>query len=136
MKTNYEIGAIKLAEKYGIKLSVIGQPRYKQTYSFTSQNATFKMQLRRNKKQYTFDFHQSIANGEKIPTFYDVFACLTKYDVGDFDEFCGDFGYEKYDEDSNKLHKNSMKIYNAVCREYKNVVRLFGDIIEELQEIS
>lgn len=69
--------------------------------------------------------------GEDIinPTMYDVLTCLTKYDPYSFEDFCGDYGY---DEDSRKAEK----IYRAVVKEYKAVQRLFGDILEELQEIE
>jgi len=64
------------------------------------------------------------------PTPYDVLACLTKYDPGTFEDFCGEFGY---DTDS----KSAEKTYNAVVNEWKNVQSLFSDAeIEELQEIQ
>ena len=64
------------------------------------------------------------------PTPYSVLACLTKYDCGTFEDFCGEFGY---DTDS----KNAEKTYKAVCKEWLNVQRLFTDSeIELLQEIN
>jgi hypothetical protein len=64
------------------------------------------------------------------PTAYDVLACLTKYDPGTLEDFCGDFGY---DVDSKKAEK----IYEAVKDEWKNVCMLFTDEeIEKLQEIQ
>jgi len=66
----------------------------------------------------------------KAPTAYDVLACLQKYDVGTFEDFCSEFGY---DEDSRK----AFKIYKAVIREWKNVELLFTEEqIEKLQEIQ
>ncbi len=64
------------------------------------------------------------------PTAYDVLTCLTKYDPGTFDNFCGDFGY---DADSRKAYK----AYKAVLREWKNIELLFTpDQLELLQEIN
>lgn len=81
-------------------------------------------------KSYKFRYGQSIAeSGKKTPTPYDVLACLTKSDPGTFRDFCADFGY---DEDSRKAEK----VYFDVQEEYRNVMRLFGDVIEELQEIT
>lgn len=81
-------------------------------------------------KQYTFNFGQSIASGSNQPTMYDILACLQKYPVGTFNDFCGDFGY---DNDSITAHK----IYKAVAREYKNMERVFGSqVLEEMQEIN
>jgi hypothetical protein len=64
------------------------------------------------------------------PTPYDVLACLTKYDVGSFENFCSDFGY---DTDSRKAEKT----YKAVLNEYKNVCALWNEQeLEALQEIN
>jgi hypothetical protein len=84
---------------------------------------------------YSYLLPFPISESEKIlkpvaPNEYDVLACLTKYDPGTFENFCGDFGY---DTDS----KTAEKTYSAVCDEYKNVQALFTDAeIEELSEIS
>ncbi len=87
--------------------------------------------LKRGKIKYEFSFGQSIVNTEKSidPKPYDVLAAITKHDVGTFENFCDDFGYDK---DSRKAEK----IYNACVKEYEAVERLFGDILEELQEIQ
>jgi len=58
------------------------------------------------------------------PSSYDVLACLQKYEVGTFEDFCSNFGYE---EDSRK----SENIYKAVLKEYDNLCKLFSD--EELE---
>lgn len=66
----------------------------------------------------------------KPPTAYDVLACLTKYDVGTFENFCSEFGY---DEDS----RTAEKIYKAVYEEWLNVQKMWSDTeIEKLQEIQ
>lgn len=66
----------------------------------------------------------------KVPSAYDVLACLTKYDPGEFEWFCGDFGY---DTDSKKAEK----VYKAVVNEWHNVCMLWDDEeIEKLQEIN
>lgn len=66
----------------------------------------------------------------KAPTPYDVLACLQKYDIGTFEDFCSEFGY---DTDS----RTAEKTYKAVVDEWQNVQRLFSDSeIEQLQEIQ
>lgn len=89
----------------------------------------YRITLKRNGKQFSFRFGQSIANAGQEPTAYDVLACLTKYDVGSFENFCSEFGY------SNDSIKAS-KLYKAVLREYNGVNRLFSDVMERLQEIQ
>jgi hypothetical protein len=64
------------------------------------------------------------------PTAYDVLACLTKYDPGDFENFCSDYGY---DTDSRKAEK----IYKSVLDEWHNVAMLWNDEeLELLREIQ
>jgi hypothetical protein len=74
--------------------------------------------------------NDSTGNGDNKPTAYDVLACITKYEPGDFEQFCGDFGY---DMDSRK----GEKIYKAVCKEWQKVSSFFTEAeINELQEIQ
>ena len=92
----------------------------------------YKITLTRGKRIYKFDFGQSINNsdGKTKPSAYDVLACLTTSEIGDFKNFCGDFGY---DEDSRKAEKT----YKAVVKELDNVQKLWNDKeIEQLQEIN
>ena len=67
---------------------------------------------------------------EAVPDEYDMLACLEKYDVGTFEDFCLEFGY---DENS----RSAEKIYIAVIKEYKNLTRIFTEEqMEELREIQ
>lgn len=63
------------------------------------------------------------------PSLYSVLACLTKYDPGTFEDFCGDFGY-----DTDSL--SALRTFKAVTKEWKAVENVFGDVIDELQEIQ
>lgn len=66
----------------------------------------------------------------RAPTTYDVLACLTKYDPGTFENFCGEYGY---DTDS----RSAEKTYNAVVNEWQNIAMLFNDNeLEQLIEIQ
>jgi len=102
--------------------------------------------LQRGDRIYKFNFGQSLnASGEytylnggnfkknihfAIPTAYDVLSVLQKHEVGDFQNFCNDFGY---DSDSIKAEKN----YNLVVKVYENIKMLFSDIeLEKLRKIN
>src|SRR5574344_492426 len=61
----------------------------------------------------------------KMPNAYSILSCLTKYDVGSFEDFCSEFGY---DVDS----RSAEKIYKAVVKEYEGLSMLYSD--EELEE--
>lgn len=89
----------------------------------------YKITLKRKGKSYSFTFGQSIANSGEEPTPYDILTCLTKYDPGDFQNFCGDFGYSDDSIKANGIHK-------SVVKEWAGVQRLFSDVIEKLQEIQ
>ena len=126
---NYLQQAQDFATKYGVKMR-INSVNYGKHFGDDKQNRyIFNITLSRNGKRYTFNFGQSIAEGRNEPTMYDILTCLEKYDSDSFEYFCSNYGY---DSDSRKAYKT----YLAVCREYKAVVRLFGDIMEELQEIQ
>jgi len=127
---NYTAQAEKFAQKHGVKLSFIGDPQYKKHFADDKEHRyVFKCKIKRAGKSYTFDFGQSIKSGAEEPTIYDILTCLQKYDVGSFEDFCGEFGY---DTDS----RTAERTYKAVCKEFTAVERLFSDIIEELQEIQ
>lgn len=94
----------------------------------------------KDKSKLTFHIKMSINNSYMpnrdilhypvAPTNYSILSCLQKYDVGTFENFCSEFGY---DTDSRKAEKT----YKAVCEEYKNLCTLFTDAeIEEMQEIQ
>jgi len=126
---NYEQNAANFATKHGIKL-IINSSEYRPYFADDKESRfVFNCTLTRNKKRYTFTFGQSISSGGEEPTMYDILSCLQKYEVGTFNDFCGEFGYN---EDS----RTAERTYKAVCKEYNAVSRLFGDILDELQEIQ
>lgn len=125
---NYQEQANQFAQKHGVKLSILDVKYGKHFHNDKNSRYIFKCKLSRNKKSYTFNFGQNVYSGNTEPTMYDVLTCLQKYDVGDFKDFCGEFGYEE--------NRDSKKVYNAVVKEYNAVERLFGDILEELCEIQ
>ena len=124
----YEKQANEFAQRYGITLEVLDQEYRKYFPEDKQARWVFTLRLRRNKKQYTFTFGQSIAAGGEEPSMYAVLAALTKYDPEDFENFCSEYGYS---DDS----ISALRTYKAVVKEYQAVVRLFGDIIDELNEI-
>ena len=68
------------------------------------------------------------------PTEYDILACLQKYELGSFEDFVSEFGYEI--EDPND-RRNAKQIYKFACREYEKICRCFTDEqIEALREIQ
>lgn len=112
-------------------MAVYGRSRYKIPSEMRTKTlAEIKRYVRMNLQS---DFGSVAADKiimPKPPTPYDVLACLTKYDVGTFDDFCNEFGY---DPDS----KSADRVYAGVKEEYLNVCRIWNDSeIEELAEIQ
>lgn len=109
----------------------------KNDYHFSEDKDTrdiFNVTFSREGKKFSLRFGQSLNdsdyNGGNPPTPYDVLACIQKYEVGNFQNFCGDFGY---DTDSRKAEK----IYKAVCKEWEKVNTFFSESeLIELQEIQ
>lgn len=130
MATNfYTQQANEFAKKYGVKFTVFhNETEYRPYFSDEKESRyVFKCRLSRGHRSYTFHFGQSIFEGSKAPDLYSVLACLQKWDIGSFDDFCNEFGYEAYNYEYTGYNKKSMRIYKACLREYKAVVRLFGD---------
>lgn len=120
----YEEAADLFLENLGVKIQ---KEWLKYGYHFVDdkqERHIFKIKISRGRKSYSFNFGQSIAQGSKSPSSYSILSCLQKYEVGTFQYFCGNFGYE---EDSRK----AVKIYKAVLKEFAGMQRLFSS--EELE---
>ena len=64
------------------------------------------------------------------PNEYDILSCLQKYDVGSYEDFVREYGYD-YEA------PNTKKIYKAVCNEYEKICRCFTEEqIEAMWEIQ
>jgi hypothetical protein len=116
-----------VAKQFNIKLEVVSSTYGTMLWDKNQQRYIFKLKLKRGRKSYTFEFGQSIVKGAEEPTLYDVLACLQKYDVGSFEDFCGNFGYDEYASASNRTYK-------AVVKEFKAMERLFSD--DELEILN
>lgn len=130
----YEEQALDFCRKYGVIIKAKKGVRPDKTFG----GLDYYVTILRNDKQWAFWFTDSIANKEnnKIPTAYDVLACLEKYEVADsLHDFCHEFGYNEFDDCTGKEDKESRRIWKAVQKEYNNVVRMFSDCLEELCEI-
>jgi hypothetical protein len=132
--SEYQLQAENFQKKIGLKFKSSWVKYGKHFQGDKQDRHIFKITLSRNGKRFSFNFGQSINNTQN-PNIYDVLRCLQKYDVGTFENFCGD-GYELYNDECTGKNKNSFKLYKAVCKEYENVEKLFSDCLDELQEIQ
>lgn len=133
-KSEYEIQADKFMQDTGSKM-IVGSPDYGKMPNWDDKDdrhifpITFVRKVDGKTRQFSLKFGQSIADGDKKPTHYDVLACLQKSNPGSFEDFCGDFGYNT---DSRKAERT----YNAVCSEWNSVDKLWHDVLDKLQEIN
>lgn len=95
---------------------------------------TISRKVNGNIKEISFMFGDSVHNTKNglKPSGYDILACLTKYDVGSFDDFCDEFGYIS----SGMKISEIIKTYQDVKKEWEDVQYLFGDVLDELREIQ
>lgn len=131
----YEKQALEFCRKYGITIKAKEGARPHKTFG----GIDYCITVLRNKKQWSFWFTDSIANKERggKPTAYDILACLEKYEVANnLHDFCMEFGYNEFNEETFREDKKSKRIWKAVQNEYNNVVRMFGDCLNELCEIQ
>lgn len=63
-------------------------------------------------------FAPRIVHTAPTPTAYDMLTCITKSDPGNFEDFCGDFGY---DSDSRRAES----VYQAIVKEWRQVSKFF-----------
>jgi hypothetical protein len=92
---------------------------------------TYRVTITTPKGTMWVKFWDSIHNKQHglKPNEYDVLACLQKYDVGTYEEFLSEFGYDPYD-------KHSREIYNGCVSEYDRLCRIFtAGQMDELREI-
>jgi len=132
----YQKQAQDFANKFGVKFKSEWLKYGKHFENDKQHRHIFKITLSRNGKRFSFNFGQSVADDAKQPDLYNVLACLQKYEVGTFEDFCSEFGYELYNDNYTGKNKSSVKIYKAIQKEFSNVEKLFGDCLEELSEIQ
>lgn len=114
----------KVFEQLNVKMKIVSSEYKKHFHSDKTERYVFKVKLQRNKKSFTFNFGQSYFKGGTEPNEYEIITCLEKHNVGSFDDFCHDFGYEHYE-------KESKRTYKAVCKNYEQMTNLFNE--EELE---
>lgn len=65
------------------------------------------------------------------PSAYDILACLEKYDMGSFDDFCSDYGYNDLPLSD---YPRVMGIYQAVSDQVRGLRRIFS--AEEMDQLA
>lgn len=133
----YDIQARDFLKKYKAKMTishVMEKGEWKR--SDMTGGWLYRVRIDRNGKSWSFNFNDSTHNylSNKRPRPYDVLACIEKYEpYGDVWDFAREYGYEINDRDS---YKETERVFKAVCKEYRNVIRMFEDCMDELCEIS
>lgn len=124
---DYLKNAEELAAKLEVTMEILSED-YRTCY-FDSKDparSILKIRLKRGRKQFSFDYGQSIARTGEKPNFYNIFTSLPKYDPEDFESFCAEYDYS---EDSRQAHK----VYTAQGKLYTKVANFFTE--EELEEL-
>ena len=136
--SNYETNAVNFLRSHNAKMKIYHiMDNYGcwETSGMTG-GYLYRVRIDREGKTWSFNFSDSLHNRHNNlrPGKYDVLACIEKYEpYGDVWDFASEFGYEI---NSRNSYKETEKIFKAVRREYRNVIRMFGDCIDELREIQ
>lgn len=82
-----------------------------------------------------YDSLQNTWDGRGV-TAYSILACLTKYEVGAFDDFCSEMGF--YPVNSQADYHKAMKTWKACKREFAGVCRVWPNAVDRdaLAEIA
>ena len=127
----YYTQAQEFCTKYGVVISYRYEGYRKYFADDKEERDVYLIRIERGKERMEFTFGTSLVdtrNGIK-PNPYDILCCIEKSDPIDFENFCSEYGY---DEDSRKAYST----YEAVVKQWKQVEGMFGDCLEELQEIN
>lgn len=136
--TNYQKMAVDFLKRTGTECEIVfsrcGKYFEEDVEARNIYDVTFTRVVDGIEKEFTVEFGDSVINTkeENVPTEYDVLACLTKYDIGNIDDFCDEFGYRSSWMKVSKI----IKIYEDVKKEWEMVQMLFGDVLDELREIQ
>lgn len=139
--TEYEKNAIELSKKYNIEKKVLDVECKKYFPEDKEKRDVYTIKLSSPFHSYTFTYGDSIVNTRenltnrirKVPSFYDILACVQKYEVDDnIDDFISEYGYT-----IDYGIQNLIDLHNAVKLEYRNFSKLFenGIIPDDILEI-
>ena len=133
MKNEYTRQAEKFLEETFTMLYISkAEPQNKPLWIKENEKHGINYSIRLKNKKHCFDFNfwGSINDAEnnKNPNAYDILACLSgSINVGDFQDFCDNFGY---DNDSITAEKT----YKEVLNESENIGKLWS--ITELEKLA
>lgn len=130
MTTEYDLPVATFLKEKGIRFKAIYKNHAFYFPDDQEPRDIYQITLRRGRNSFSVTFGQSIANAGIEPSSYDVLACLTKYEPGDFNNFCFEYGYYT---DSRKAEKT----YKAVIKEWDKVSKFFSEEeLDVLREIA
>lgn len=107
----------------------------KAPWSDKSDRNRYSVSLTRGGKSMDVDFYGSLHMFKTgiSPSEYDILTCLVKWDPGSLGDFVQEYGYEMKDH---KSVTTTTQTWMACVDEYRDVVRVFGDVLDELAEIQ
>ena len=142
---NYEADAVRFLNRIGVKVTITYIGAGVHPFWIDGFRNRYRVTVSRDGKRFTYTFYNSLHDyaTNKRPTVnkpseYDVLSCVEKFDIGSFEDFCSEFGYEEgCEDDKGRYRRNAKayKIYKAVVKEYIGIDRVFGNDIGELAEI-
>lgn len=127
---DYQQQAADFLSKHSIKFSAKLTNKKSPPWSPDRKVNHFVVTLKNENCRISFDFFDSIIRfeeGKNELDAYSVLACCSS-DINcpeTFEEFCSDFGYSAYDENTGKKNKESNKIFLACEKQSAKLNKLF-----------
>lgn len=118
----------KYFEKYSFEFSIISRDYKTHFRDDKKKRWVFTVKFTNGDKSTVFDFGQSYAAGDKLPSMFDILSVCQLRPIGSFNDFCIDFGYNNSD-------KQDLDLYHKVLIQYNELVWVFGDYLNDIISI-
>lgn len=132
MNNDYAQEAIEFCESTDtiVTIKYIGQAYDPWKCGMNTWHDQYQATITRNGISHDVTFTQSVAGTRDgiEPNEYDILACLTKFEPGEYWDWCHEYGMEN--------SKDSWDTWKACCEEWVKVCDLFGDVMGEFQMIA
>ena len=125
---------IKKVQFEGYEISAVHEQKYKSKWGALKDNQ-YRIYVKnlKTEEKCSFRFWNSNTVYRPIKTNYELIGALDCF-ISDaisatysFEEFCDEFGYDRFDDYYDGYNKEAKRIHNACKRSYQSAIRVFGN---------
>lgn len=137
---DYEQQALDFLERVGAVMEILFVGIEKPDWD-NQGHTKYKVTIIRGEKRMYTEYYDSLNNTHiytntgnfNHPSFYDVLSHLVKSDPGTLGDFVSEYGYEMKDH---RTVTSTTKTWMACVDQWRDVKRLFGDVLDEISEVE